>query len=175
MRLGRPVVVASLACALWSVALSYAPGTGITGVTAAAAVDRLNIIDTAITLTPTAADYANDYIEVTGATGLRVELGTNSNTGCVLFVKCADAAPAIALADILVKTQTAPGTGGTSLTTYTAISASDLALWSTGVKEPGWAQINIDVRIKNLFGYSDGIGGGTTNRTNTLTFTVVAQ
>jgi len=175
MRLGLPVLVASLACAVCSATLSFAPATGISGVTAAAAVERLNIIDATATLTPTAADYANDYVEITGASGLRVALGTNSNTGCVLFVKCADASPGIALADLLVKTQTAPGTGGTSLTIYAAVTASDQALWSSGVKEPGWTQINIDIRIKNLFGYGDAIGGGTSGYTNNLTFTVIAQ
>lgn len=175
MRFGLPAVVALLVCAVCSATLSFAPGAGISGITAAAAVERLNIIDAAMTLTPAAADYSNDYVEITGATGLRVELGTSSNTGCVLFVKCADAAPRIAFADFLVKTQTAPGPGGTSMTSYTAITASSQALWSTGVKEPGWTQINLDVRIKNLFGYSDAIGAGTTAYTNTLTFTVIAQ
>jgi hypothetical protein len=175
MRFGLPAVVASLACAVCSATLSFAPAKGISGVSAAAAVERLNIIDAAMTLTPTAADYANDYIEITGASGLRVELGTSSNTGCVLFVRCADAAPRIALADFLVRTLTAPGSGGTSTTSYTAVTASGQALWSTGVKEPGWTQINIDIRIKNLFGYTDPIGGGTSAYTNNLTFTVVAQ
>jgi hypothetical protein len=175
MRLRLSAVVASFACAVCSATLSFGPATGISGVSAAAAIERLNIIDAAKTLTPTAADYTNDYIEITGASGLRVEVGTNSNTGCVLFIKCADAAPGIALSDFLVRTLTAPGTGGTSMPIYTAITASGQALWSTGVKEPGWSQVNIDIRIKNLFGYSDPIGGGTSGYTNNLTFTVVAQ
>ena len=175
MRFGLPVVVASLACAVGSATLSFDLSTGVSGVTAAAAADRINIIDAAMTLTPTAADYTNDYVEITGATGLRVEVGTSSNTGCVLFVKCADAAPRIALADFLVRTLTAPGSGGTSMTSYTALTASDQALWSSGVKVTGFDQVNIDIRIKNLFGYSDAIGAGTTAYTNTLTFTVIAQ
>lgn len=175
MRIGLPIVLASLACVVCSATLSFDLAAGVSGVAAAAAADRINIIDAAMTLTPTAADYANDYVEITGATGLRVAVGTSSNTGCVLFVKCADAAPRIALADFLVRTLTAPGTGGTSMTSYTAVTASDQALWSSGVKVPGFNQINLDIRIKNLFGYSDAISGGTTAYTDNLTFTVIAQ
>ncbi len=176
VRFGVPAVAASLACAVCAATISLPPVAGVFGVRPAAAANGfINIIDNAITLTPTASDYSNDYVEVTGATGLRVDVKSNSPTGLVLFVKCADAAPRIALTDFLTRTLTAPGTGGSSMTSYTAVTSFNQALWSTGVPQGPFEQVNIDVRIKNLFGYTDAISGGTSAYTNTLTFTVVVQ
>ena len=140
-----------------------------------AASAHINILDPAMTLTPNATDYGNDYVQITGATGLRVQLWTNSPTGMVLYVRCTDAAPRIALADFLVKTGTAPGVGGTSLSAYTAVSAANLALWSAGAAVAPWGQVNVDIRIKNLYAYPDAPGGGTMSYTDNLTFTVVVQ
>ena len=167
MRFGVPAVVASIAGTVALALLGAGP--------AAAANGFINVIDNAMTLTPTATDYGNDYVEITGASGLRVEVKSNSPTGLVLYVKCADAAPRIALADFLIRTLTAPGTGGAAMTTYTAVTASDQALWSTGVPQGPFAQVNLDVRIKNLFGYNDAIGATTTLFTDNLTFTVIVQ
>ena len=168
MRFGVPAVVAWVVC---GVALAALLGVG----PAAAANGFINVIDNAMTLTPTATDYGNDYVEITGASGLRVEVKSNSPTGLVLYVRCADAAPRIALADFLIRTLSAAGTGGSSITTYTAVTASDQALWSTGVAQGPFAQINLDIRIKNLFGYNDATSGTTTVYTDNLTFTVVVQ
>ena len=140
-----------------------------------AASAHVNILDPAMTLTPNATDYGNDYIELTGASGMRVQLWTNSATGVALYVQCADAAPRIALADFLVRTGTAPGPGGTSLATYTAVASANLALWSSGVVVPPWGQVNVDIRIKNLYAYPGDPGGGVTNYTDNLTFTVLVQ
>jgi hypothetical protein len=93
----------------------------------------------------------------------------------VLKVKCADATPQIALADLLVKTATAAGTGGATLAAYTAITAADQNLWSTTVAQHPWQTVTTDVRIQNLIGYDDAGTAGTTNYTNTLTYTVVTQ
>ncbi len=142
---------------------------------ARAAAAHVNVLDPAMTLVPKAADYSNDYVELTGASGCRVQLWTNAPAGVVLFVRCSDAAPRVALADFLVRTRTAPGPGGTSLATYTAIGATDRALWSAGAPVARWGQVNVDIRIKNLFAYTDAIGAGTTNYTDNLTFTVVMQ
>jgi hypothetical protein len=163
-------------CALLSAGVDFSPTAGLSVVRAArAASAHVDILDATMNLTPNAADYTNDYVEVTGASGCRVRLWTNSGTGGVLFVKCADAAPRIALADFLVKTQTAPGPGGTSMTSYTAVSATDRALWSSAAAVAMWGQVNVDIRIKNLFAYPDALGAGTTNYTNNLTFTLVMQ
>ena len=154
----------------------HAATTGTSAVTLGASANGvLQILDPTFNLIPTAFDYTNDLIEATGVAGLRVRLKSNSATGCVLYVKCTDASPQIALADLLVKTQTAPGIGGSSITTYAAITASDQALWSTGLAQISFLEVDTDVRIQNLFAYPDAMAAGTTNYTNNLTYTLVAQ
>ena len=169
-------LAAILTCGLLTSSVSFAASTGTSAVTLAASANAvLQVLDATMTLSPNAADYANDYVEVTGASGLRVRLKSNSSTGCVLYVKCTDASPQIALADLLVKTQTAPGAGGASISSYTAITAADQALWSTGAAQVAFLTVATDIRVQNLFAYPDAIGPGTTNYTDNLTYTVVAQ
>ena len=61
----------------------FSPSAGLSPVRAArAASAHVDILDATMNLTPTAADYSNDYVEVTGASGCRVRLWTNSGTGC---------------------------------------------------------------------------------------------
>jgi len=173
----RLLLLAALCgCALLPASAARAASSGASTLNLASSASAfINVLDNTFTLTPTAADYNNDYVEATGASGLRMQVKTNSTTGMVLYVRCTDAAPQIALADLLVKTQTAPGPGGTSLTTYTAVSPLDRALWSTGAAQGPFLQVNMDVRIKNLFAYPDPINAGTTTYTDNLTFTVIAQ
>ena len=170
--LGIPVAIAALVlCATVSMAAS----TGTSNVTlAASANSQIQVLDAAVTLSPTSTDYDNGYVEITGASGIRVNVKTNSAGGVVLKVRCGDAAPQIALADLLVRTATAPGTGGTTMAAYTAITAADQNLWSSTVAVHGWTQVNTDVRIQNITNYDDPLGGGTTLYTNTLTYTVVS-
>jgi hypothetical protein len=156
--------------------VSLAASSGTSAVTLAASANAvLQVLDATMTLTPNAADYTNDFVAVTGASGLRVRVKTNSSTGCVLYVKCADASPQIALADLLVKTQTAAGAGGSTLSSYTAVTASDQALWSTGAAQISFLEVDTDIRVQNLFAYPDAISAGTTSYTDNLTYTVVAQ
>ena len=170
------LVAAVLVAAGLAAAPAFAATTGTANVTLAASAQAMvQILDPALTLTPTPTDYDNDFVEATGASGLRVRVRTNSSTGMALFVRCADAVPQIALADLLVRTQTAAGTGGTTLAAYNAISASNQQLWSTTVAQHAWATVTTDVRVQNLINYDDAIAAGTTNYTNTLTYTVVAQ
>ncbi len=165
-----------LACGVFLAPASFAASTGTSAVTLAASANAvLQVLDATFSLLPNAADYSNDYVEATGAAGLRVRLKSNSSTGCVLYVKCSDASPQIALGDFLVKTQTAAGAGGSTLSSYTAITASDQALWSTGASQSGFLQVDTDIRIQNLFAYPDAISAGTTSYTDNLTYTVVAQ
>ena len=170
------IALALLTCALLTASASFAANSGTSAVTLAASANAvLQVLDATMTLTPNATDYSNDYVEVTGASGLRVRLKTNSTTGCVLYVKCADGSPQIALADFLVMTQTAAGAGGSTIAAYTAITAADQALWSTGAAQTTFLTVTTDIRIQNLFGYPDAIGAGTTNYTDNLTYTAVAQ
>ncbi len=163
-----------LALCVAPVAQAATSGTA-TVTLAATATSMIQILDPAVTLTPTATDYDNDYVEITGASGLRVRVKTNSSGGMVLKVKCADASPQIALADLLVRTQTAAGTGGSTLSSYAAITAADQDLWSTTVSQHPWLTVTTDVRVQNVGLYDDAAGGGTTDYTNTLTYTVVSQ
>lgn len=156
--------------------LAQAATSGTSNVTlAASAHAMIQITDAAITLSPTVTDYENDYVEAAGAAGIDVDVKTNSTSGMVLMVRCADAAPQIALADLLVRTTTAPGAGGSSMASYTAVTAANQNLWSTGAVQNPWLAVTTDVRVQNLINYNDAAGGGTTDYTNTLTYTVVVQ
>ncbi len=73
------------------------------------------------------------------------------------------------------KTQTAAGAGGSTLSSYTAITAANQTLWSTGAAQITFLTVTTDVRVQNLFAYPDPIGAGTTSYTDNLTYTVVAQ
>jgi hypothetical protein len=164
-----PVLLAFLSTA------AMAATTGTSNVTlAATAHSMIQIVDASLTLTPTPTDYDNNYVEATGASGLRVNVKTNSSGGMVLRVKCADAAPQITFSDFLVRTQTVAGTGGSTMSGYTAITAADQNLWSTTVAQHPWLTVTTDVRIQNIGNYDDAAGAGTTNYTNTLTYTVVS-
>jgi hypothetical protein len=171
----RGLFVLSLILVAGAVATtSWAATSGTATVTLAAnANTMINILDPSVTLTPTATDYVNDYVEAAGASGLRVQVKSNSATGMSLLVKCADATPQIALTDLLVRTQTAPGTGGTTLSTYTAITASNATLWTTTVAQHAWQTVTTDVKVQNIGTYDDPSGGGATNYTNTLTYSVI--
>jgi len=172
VRLLLPALLVSVLAA--SPALAVTSGTA-TVTLAATANTMIQILDPAMTLSPTPTDYDNDFIEAAGASGLRVRVKTNSSTGMILSVRCSDASPQIALADLLVRTTTPAGDAGSALASYTAIAASNMTLWSTGVAQHAWQTVTTDVRVQNLFGYDDGAGPGVTNYTNTLTYTVVTQ
>jgi len=138
----------------------------------AGATPFIDIVDSALTLAPTPTDYENDYVEATGAAGIAIKVKNNSSTGLVLMVRSASATPAIAPGDLLVRTATPPGTGGTSLIAYTPLTAANLNLWSTGVTQGPFVVVDMDVRIRNLFNYDDVNGSATTSYVNTLVFTV---
>jgi hypothetical protein len=139
------------------------------------ATAEINIVDASVTLSPGQGDYENTYITAEGASGIDVQIRTNSSTGAILSVKCTDGTPDITLTDLLFKTQTAPGGAGTSISSYTAITGSDQNIWTTTTTAATWSTIQTDVRVNNLWSYSDAGGGGTTSYTNTLTYTVAVQ
>lgn len=139
----------------------------------AIAAPFINILDNALVITPTPTDYERDYVEVTGAAGLGIKVKTNSSTGMMVMVRSSSANPAIRAGDFLVRTLTPPGRGGTTLSTYTTLGPSNLTLWTTGVAQPPFAQVDMDIRIRNLFNYGDAAIAGTTGYTNTLIFTVI--
>ncbi len=170
------VVALALAVALTLPLLAQAATTGTATVTLAAQANvQLSVLDPAITLTPTTTDYDNDYVDAAGASGIRVNVKTNSSTGAALLVSCQDPTPEITLADLLVRTQTPPQGGGTRIASYTPITAVDQTLWSSTTSIHGWQTVTTDVRVQNLMNYDDAAAPGVTNYTNTLTYSVVLQ
>ncbi|MCK4548098.1 MAG: hypothetical protein KAW17_11735 [Candidatus Eisenbacteria sp.] len=155
-------------------ALAATSGTSDVVLQAAATVE-INIVDASITLTPGQGDYETTYISAEAAAGIDLRIRTNSSTGAVLSVKCTDASPQIALTDLLFKTQTAAGGSGTTQSTYGAITAVDQTLWTTTTTSATWTTVQTDIRVQDLWDYSDASGGGTTAYTNTLTYTIAVQ
>jgi hypothetical protein len=137
---------------------------------------EIRVDDPAITLTPTPADYNQDFVDATGSNGIRLRVKTqNPLLGCHVFVRCSDAAPQIALNDLMVRTTAPPGAGGTALSVFTPISAVNQTLWSSGQPLPGFStQLTCDVRVRNLMNYNDSPMAGTTAYQNTLTFTILS-
>jgi hypothetical protein len=160
-RVARPAIAACVA-----VLLALAS-------TKAGATPFIDIVDSAITLAPTPTDYGNDYVEASGLAGMAIKVKNNATTGLVLMVRLAGGAQGIALGDLLVRTMSPPGTGGTSLTAYTPLGLTNLNLWSTSVQQGPFFTVDMDVRIRNLFSYGDAAGATTTSYTNTLVFTVI--
>ena len=157
------------------VALALLVAASLARVPTAGASAFINIVDAAVTLMPTPTDYDNDYVEATGAAGITLKVKTNSLAGMVLLVRSASTAPAIAIGDLLVRTMSAPGQGGTSLSTYTSLGPTNLTLWSTGVEQGPFILVDVDIRVRNLMNYVDASGAGFTYYTNTLIFTVFEQ
>jgi hypothetical protein len=133
----------------------------------------ITIVTPALTLTPTATDYVNGYVQATGAAGIQVDVKSNSNLGMVLMVRCTGVAQ-IALSDFLIRTPTSPGPGGVSISTFTPITAVDQQLWRTATRLNGPRRVVTDVRVQNLINYNDAPGGAATNYTNTLTYTIIS-
>lgn len=142
----------------------------------AAAVDNVFLqVDTpAITLTPDAADYARDYVEVTGSSGIKLRVKTNSATGMAVFVRASGGAQ-IAPPDLLVRTLTAPGPGGRTLGSFTPLLFANQTLWSTGQSGAPFYDVWTDVRVQNLFAYDDAPATGSTSYQTVLEFSVVTQ
>ena len=141
---------------------------------ASAASLFLQVMTPAVTLTPSATDYVNDYVEVMGASGIELRIKTNDPVGMSILVRCSDPAPQVALNDFLVRTTTPPGAGGSALSSYAPISATNVFLWSTGTTLAPFFSVFTDIRIRNLIRYDDSPSAGTANYMNTLVFTVVS-
>lgn len=170
------IILACLVAAMSVSSLAHAATTGTADVTLVAAPHAMiQILTPTLTLTPASADYDAEFVEAIGGSGLQVRVKTNSTTGLVLSVRCADASPQIALADLLVRTATSSPSGGPTMSSYTAVSGTDQTLWTTGAAQHPWYQVATDVRVQNLFNYDAAVLAGTASYTNTLTYTVVTQ
>jgi hypothetical protein len=127
-------------------------------------------VDASVVLAPGQLDYEAGYVEDTEPGGVEVEVTTDNLAGVILYIRCDDGSPEVAFADLLVKCPTV----GTSMGSYTAISGVDQALWSTNTTVTDYS-VFTDVRVQNLWAYSDADGGGATPYTDALTYTVVEQ
>jgi len=132
-------------------------------------------IDTpSLTLIPSAQDYANDYVDAAGSSGIDVKVKTNSPTGLILKVRSSGAGNTIRLGDLLLRTLTPAGPGGTALASWTPLALTDLNLWSIGIAQGPFISVATDVRIRNLGNYDDSPNAGYTFYTHTFVFTVVS-
>lgn len=154
----------------WAVALVLGLSLARSG--EAPAATFINVLNSAMVLTPTPTDYAKDYVEATGASGLGIKVKNTGSAGLTLLVRMATPS-AITAGDLLVRTLSAPGPGGTTLSAYTALGSANVTLWSSSVPQGPFFQVDMDVRVRNLFNYDDNAAAGTTSYTNTLIFTVV--
>ncbi|MCK4548099.1 MAG: hypothetical protein KAW17_11740 [Candidatus Eisenbacteria sp.] len=130
----------------------------------------ITVLDANVVLSPLQLDYEAGYVEDTAPGGIEVQVTTDNVAGVIIYVRSDDASPEVAFADLLVKCPTA----GTSMGSYTSVSGTDQALWSTSTTVTGYS-VFTDVRIQNLWVYPDAAGGGATLHTDALTYTVVEQ
>ena len=141
---------------------------GIVSSEDAYSLSSITIVDPEVYFTPTAGDYTVGYMNGEGKDGIRVNVTTDNPTGVILYIKCDDASPEIALSDMKIKTASV----GSIISSYTAITASDQALWSRPVPLVDFP-VKTDVQLESIWEYPDAAAGGTTDYTNTLTFTIV--
>ena len=139
------------------------------------ATATITIGDASITLSPGQSDYEAGFIAAEGAAGIAVDVQTNSSTGMILYVKCLDGVPEIALADMEFRTQTAAGGTGSTQSSYVAVTGVDQMVWTSDQAEPSAVTVDTDIKVNNLWSYSDADGGGATTFTNQLTFSVAVQ
>ena len=166
------IALAPLAAVNWAQAATSGQVDVVLNTTAQA---EIRIIDTSLLLTPSQADLGAGYITAEGPAGITVQLRSNSSTGAALKLRCADAAPQIALDDFLVRTQTPARGSGISQSTYEPVPASDQILWSCDGSLPGWTTVQTDVKIQGLRRYMETTREGDRFLSNTLVFTIVVQ
>ena len=152
-----------------------AAGGLVTGATRSWGAASILHVDTPqVTLTPSAQDYANDYVEATGVAGIRIRVKTNNATGLILKVRSSGAGNTIRLGDVLVRTLTPPGSGGVAVNRWTAVALTDLNLWSVATGSNQFITIGADTRVTNLGTYGDQVSAGFTYYSHSLVFTVIS-
>jgi hypothetical protein len=131
----------------------------------------ISIVTSSRSLAPSQGEYETGFVESLAPTGgIRVRITTTAPAGLILYVNCSDGSPSIDMSHLLIRCPTA----GSLIATYTAITSSDQALWAAG--GPASSQdVDTDLKIINLWDYSDAGSAGATNYTNTLIYTVVEQ
>lgn len=137
----------------------------------ALAETSISIVTSSRSLAPAQSDYETGYVESLAPTGgIRVRVTTTAPAGLILYVSGSEGSPPIDLSHLLIRCPTT----GSLIGSYTSITSSDQALWSTSGPVTN-QDVDTDLRIINLWDYSDAGSAGTTNYTNTLLYTVVEQ
>lgn len=129
-----------------------------------------------ISMSPTLSDLQADAVESSGAVELNVV--TNNSIGCKVTV-AADAAGGGKIAPEDISLRVAVGGEGSgaavgSFAAYTPLSTTSADLWNTAGAALDGTDVSLDVKFTNLSAYP-AVGGVSTNYTNTLTFTAVAN
>ena len=161
-----PRWIATIAATVVAVLVTYAPTR--------AADAFVHVTTPNLSLVPSVQDYANDYIDATGSAGIQIKVKTSNPAGLILKVRSSGPGNTILLGDLLLRTLTPAGAGGTALTSWTPLALTDVNLWSTGVAQGPFAIVGADLRVRNLGNYDDNLGAGFTSYSHTLIFTVVA-
>ena len=129
---------------------------------------------TNISTTPTLADLQAGNVESLGAVDFNVV--TNNASGCKVTVAAGAAGSGkIAPGDISLKVASAgSGTAAGSFAAYTALGTTSVDLWNTTGSALDGTDVSLDVQFNNLATYP-AVGGVSTDYTNTITFTAVAN
>jgi hypothetical protein len=127
-----------------------------------------------LTMTPTLPDIVAGSIESPAGIGLNVV--TNNGTGCKITVSAGAAGSnKIAPGDIYLKVSNAGNGAATgAFAAYTALDTAAADLWNTTAAQLTGTDVDLDVKFDNLAAYP-AKAGATTNYTNTITFTAVAN
>ncbi len=137
----------------------------------ARAATSIQVLTNSLSLTPTQNDYEAGFVESLAPTGgICVRVNTPARAGLILFVSCSAGSPSIDMSHLLIRCPTV----GSLIATYTPITSSNQALWAGGGNGVS-RQVDTNIKIINLWDYSDAGSAGPTNYTNTLIYTVVEQ
>lgn len=127
-----------------------------------------------LTMTPTLSDIVAGSVE--SLSGIDLNVVTNNGTGCKVTVSAGAAgAGKIAPGDITLQVANAgSGAAAGTFAAYTALGTSAVDLWNTTGAAVDGTDVELDVKINNLGAYP-AVAGASTNYTNTITFTAVAN
>jgi hypothetical protein len=133
---------------------------------------QIQVNTASLTLTPTQGDFEAGYVEATGASGISVDVRTNSEDGCRLKFsgQTGDGRGSKITSgvggDFFVKSSTT----GTSMPSYMAVKTTEQNIWAGFTAKPQFTDtpgtIQVDVKVTNLEDYIAG------SYNNVLTFTV---
>lgn len=127
-----------------------------------------------LTMTPALSDIVAGSVET--LSGIDLNVVTNNGTGCKVTVSAGAAGTnKIAPGDISLRVANGgSGAAAGAFAAYTALGTTATDLWNTTGAQLSGTDVELDVRFGNLASYP-AQAGATTNYTNTITFTAVAN